>query len=69
MMSVYGCRTKKDLKTKVGTGAESLFLETSLFGAEYKGPGRYAVVGPSPTKRVWYATVTVGADGRVVKVS
>ena len=69
MMSVYGCRTKKDLKAKVGTPADELFQETSVFGPEYQGTGRYAVVGPSPTQRVWYATVTVDGTGKVVKVS
>ena len=68
MMSIYGCRTKKDQKAKVGQDASSLFLETSIFGPEYKGPGSYPVVGPAPTERKWYATVVVGADGKVVKV-
>jgi len=45
MVSVYGCATKKDLKSKVGTSADRLFLETSMFGSEYKGQGSYCVVG------------------------
>ena len=69
MMSVYGCPTKKALKLKVGSRASTLFQETSMFGLEYKGAGSYPVVGPSPYERKWYATVTVDADGRVVKVS
>ena len=71
MMSVYGCPTKKALKLKVGTNVltHTLFQETSMFGPEYKGAGTYAIVGPSPTERKWFATVTVDADGRVVKVS
>ena len=69
MMSVYGCQTKKDLRGKVGTLADEVFQETSMFGPEYKGQdGRYAVVGPSPEQRKWYATVEV-KDGKVSKVS
>ncbi len=71
MMSVYGCPTKKALKLKVGTNVNTntLFHETSIFGPEYKGAGSYTVVGPSPYERKWFATVTVDASGRVVKVS
>ena len=69
MMSVYDCKTKTDLKAKVGTRAAILLQETSEFGPEYKGPGEYPVVGPSPTERKWFAKVTVGADGRVAKIT
>lgn len=68
MMSVYGCKTKKDLKAKVGTPGDELFQETSLFGPEYKGDGTYAIVGPSPYVRKWYAQVTI-SNGKVSKVS
>lgn len=68
MLSVYGCKTKKDLKTKVGTDASRVFQETSMFSREYLGAGEYAVVGPAPTERRWYALVVVDADGRIVKV-
>ena len=68
MMSIYGCKTKKDLKAKVGTDADELFLETGMFGPEYKGDGRYAVVGPAPYVRKWYAQVFV-KGGMVVKVT
>lgn len=67
MMSVWGCRTKKDLRGKVGAGAAEVFMETSAFGPEYKGDGRYPVVGPGPYERKWYANVTV-KDGRISKV-
>jgi len=67
MLSVYGCSTKKELKAK--KGQEPPFQETSMFGPEYKGQdGKYAVVGPSPYMRKWYATVEV-KDGKVSKVS
>ena len=69
MLSVYGCRTKKDLRAKVGQSAAGLFRETSLFGPEFKGPGTYSVVGPSPYERKWYALVTTDAAGKVSKVS
>lgn len=68
MMSVYRCKTKKDLKARVGQQADGLFQETSMFGPEFKGDGKYTVVGPSPYERKWYATVTV-AQGKVAKVS
>lgn len=68
MMSVFGCRTKKDLRARVGQQADGLFLETSVFGPEFKGAGTYPVVGPSPTERKWYATVHVNDIGRVTKV-
>lgn len=58
--------TKKDLKGSIGQPFR--FVETSLFGAEYKGDGSYTVVGPSPTIRKWYATVTV-KDGVISRVS
>ena len=103
MLSVYGCRTKKDLKAHVchgdgagchdtppapapmtigavlafkspapkvpRCGAADRLQETSMFGPEYKGAGRYPVVGPSPYERKWYATVTVDDGGKIVKVS
>ena len=58
--------SKKELKGLVGN--EPNFEETSMFGAEYKGDGRYAVVGPDPYRsRKWYATVHV-KDGKIAKV-
>jgi len=60
------CKTKKDLKSKIGTS--HIFEETSLFGPEYKENGSFCVVGPSPYVRKWYAQVTV-KDGIIVKVS
>ena len=67
MMSVYGCQTKRDLKGKVGVSADVVLQETSIFGPELRSGGQFPVVGPSPTKRTWFATVTV-AGGRIVKV-
>ena len=49
--------TKGDLKHALGRVLR--YTETSAFGSEYHGDGEYAVVGPSPTIRKWYATVTV----------
>lgn len=60
-------KSKKALKESA-VGQAPRFEETSLFGAEYKGDGSYAVVGPDPyTKRTWYATVVV-KDGIVTSV-
>jgi len=67
MMGIYGFKTKKELKQAIGK--EPSFIETSMFGAEYKGDGKYCVVGPCPfTKRSWYATITV-KNGLIDKVS
>lgn len=52
-----GFLTKKGLKE--ATGQAPRFVETSMFGPEYKGDGSYCVVGPSPYVRKWYATVTI----------
>lgn len=66
MMGISGFRTKKELKAAVGQRAS--FIETSILGREFKGAGRYVIVGPSPTERKWYATVTVDADSVIQKV-
>lgn len=66
MMSIEGFATKKELKAAIGR--KPYFVETSMFGNEYKGDGQYTIVGPSPYKRVWYATVTV-RDGLIAKVT
>ena len=67
MMGINGFKTKKALKGAVGEVPN--FIETSMFGAEFKGDGNYTVVGPDPyNKRTWYATVTV-TDGVIAKVS
>ena len=67
MMSVYGCKTKKDLKAKIGKRADGVLQETSMFGPELRDNGCFPVVGPGPYERKWYANVTV-AEGRIVKV-
>jgi len=67
MMGVYGYKHKTDLKAAVGTRLQ--YVETSLFGLEFKAPGENTVVGPDAySKRDWYATVTVDADGIITKV-
>ena len=58
--------TKKALKASVGQPLD--YVETSMFGPEFKSDGTFAVVGPSPYKRNWYATVVM-ADGLIKKVS
>jgi len=66
MMGIKGYKTKKELKAAIGDRPH--FIETSFFGAEYKGDGCYAVVGPHPTVRTWFAEVTI-VDGLIHKVS
>ena len=58
-------RTKKALKASIGQSLR--YVETSLFGPEYKDNGSFCVVGPSPYKRVWFAEVTM-KDGLIAKV-
>jgi hypothetical protein len=60
-----GFLTKKGLKEAVGQSPR--FVETSVFGPEYKGDGKYNVVGPHPHVRKWYATVTI-KNGLIVAV-
>ena len=59
-------KTKKDLKLAVGQSLR--YEETSAFGPEFKENGTFCVVGPSPYKRVWYASVTM-ENGLIKKVS
>lgn len=66
MMSIFDCRTKKDLKAKVGQAPR--FNETSFFGPEFKGDGSYTIVGPSLTEQKWYA-IAVIEGGLIKKVS
>ena len=56
---------KKDLKNSVGEPLR--YVETSMFGPEYKANGTFAVVGPSPYERKWYAQVTM-KEGVIHKV-
>lgn len=59
--------TKKALKLHIGKPLR--YIETSMFGAEYRDNGTFCVVGPCPyTKRTWFATVTM-RDGVIAKVS
>jgi len=53
--------TKKKLKESVGKRLR--FVETSMFGTEYRSSGDFCVVGPCAyTNRKWYATVTMEND-------
>ena len=58
--------SKKELKTMIGEVFDP--IETSMFGAEYKGDGEYCVVGPDPYRnRKYFAAVTV-VGGLITKV-
>ena len=59
-------KTKKELKQNVGKPLQ--YIETSIFGPEYKPDSTFCVVGPSPTKRNWFAQVVM-EDGLIKKVS
>ena len=55
--------TKKKLKESVGEPL--LYIETSLFGAEYNSNGTVTVVGPGAYDRKWYANVLM--EGGIIK--
>ena len=58
--------TKKALKESVGK--QLRFVETSMFGSEYKDNGTFNVVGPDAhNDRKWYATITM-ENGLIKKV-
>jgi hypothetical protein len=58
-------KTKKELKSNVGKALD--YVETSIFGPEYKEDGTFCVVGPSPYERKWFASVTM-ESGKIKKV-
>jgi hypothetical protein len=58
--------SKKALKENIGKPLR--YEETSMFGNEYKPDGTFCVVGPSPTSRKWFASVTM-KNGLIAKVS
>lgn len=58
--------TKKELKKNIGKPL--FYIETSMFGTEYKDNGILTVVGPDPQfKRNWYARITM-ENGLIKKV-
>lgn len=59
-------KTKKALKESVGQPLK--YVETSFFSDEYKPDGKFAVVGPSPYERKWYAQVTM-KEGLIARVT
>lgn len=60
-------KAKKDLKAAIGQ--QLRYVETSMFGPEYKENGKLSVVGPCPyTNRKWYANVIM-SNGLISKVS
>lgn len=65
-LAARGYKTKKALKDAIGQPLR--YTETSMFGAEYKSTGTFAVVGPSAYERKWYASVTIHED-KIVKVT
>ena len=59
-------KTKKVLKESIGQSLR--YVETSMFGEEYRANGTFCVVGPSPYQRKWFASVTL-KDGIIAQVS
>lgn len=58
--------TKKALKESVGKRLQ--YQETSLYGAQYKSNGQFAVADGFTGKRKWFASVTM-KDDLIAKVS
>jgi hypothetical protein len=69
MPTVYDCKTKKDLRMRVGQLAVLYLQETSVFGPECLPGRKVVVVGPSAYERKWYAQVWIGLDGTIQKVA
>lgn len=65
-MMAASYKTKKELKASIGSYLR--YVETSMFGPEYKADGKFCVVGPSPYERKWFAEVTL-QNGIIAKVS
>jgi len=64
-MLAFTYKTKAELKQ--AKGQKLRYVETSIFGSEYNGDGKYVGVGPGAYDRKWYATVIV-ADGVIKSV-
>lgn len=58
--------SKKALKESIGKPLG--YVETSMFGPEYRENGSFAVVGPTAYQRKFFATVTM-ENGIIKKVS
>ena len=58
--------TKKALRESIGQHFR--YIETSMFGPEYRPDVMLTVVGPSPTQRRWFANVWTDSNGIIVKV-
>lgn len=69
MMLFHGFKSKADLKAAIKSGQPVKFTdhaeETSIFGPEFKGDGKYCVCMDHP-KRTKFANLTV-ANGNVTK--
>ena len=65
-MLVACYKTKKALKASMGNPLQ--YVETSMFGTEYKSDGKFCVVGPGAYDRKWYAQITMEND-KIKKVS
>lgn len=63
MAAIY--KTKKALKENIGQPLR--YIETSMFGSEFRENGSFCVVGPSPYERKWFASVTM-KDGKIAQV-
>ena len=58
-------KNKKELKAAIGQPLR--YVETSMFGPEYKPDGKFCVVMPSPYDRKYFAEVTM-VGGLIAKV-
>lgn len=70
MMLFHGFKTKKALRDAIKTRIVRFDVhneETSIFGAEYKGAGRYCVCMDHPN-RTKFANITVDEIGNITRV-
>ena len=67
MMGVTGYRYKKDLKASVGKPLN--YVETSVFGEEFKPDGTFCVIGPDAFRNCAWFTVVTTVDGLIAKVT
>ncbi len=73
MMGMPNYSSKAALKRAIDKGLELFgieeFQETSMFGAEFNGEGKYVVVmGPADGKRASFGKVTVDSRGIITGV-
>jgi hypothetical protein len=69
MYTNYNFKTKKALKDAVSNGVKVTLYQAGPFGGNDPTSGTHCVEGPHyPQPHTWYASVTLDAQGYVIKV-